>query len=145
MNKLKLGCAVVTSGNACRSREDQPEDRCMILQALAAVPARLFEAVVVVTPYPEIMRRARDFHFAALCSALPGSGIKRAVVLGLTGLRDCDGVMFLTGSLPTPGADEVAAVAEAWRANPRAFPKAEEKGPYLFPAWFYRDLLQAAL
>ncbi len=145
MNKLKLGCAVVTPGNARRDRLHQPEDCCMILQALAAVPSRLFEAVVVVTPYPEIMRRARDFHFAALCSAFPGRGIKQAVVLGLTGLRDCDGVMFLPGGLLGAETEDVAAAVETWRENPRAFPEPAEKGPYLFPAWFYRELIQAVL
>ena len=86
MDKLKLGCAVLTAGNSRHNRDDRPEDQCRILHALAAVPARIFESVVVVTPYPEIMRRARDFRFAALCSAGPEQGVRRAVVLGLTGL-----------------------------------------------------------
>lgn len=145
MDHLKLGCAVVTSGNTGPHRDNRLEDRCRILQSLAAVPAWVFEAVVVVTPYPEIMRRARDFHFAALCSAGPERGVRRAVLLGLTGLRDCDGVMFLTGGRFAPCPEAVAALAEKWRAMPRDFPEPGENGPWLFPSWFYPELSQAML
>ena len=145
MDKLKLGCAVLTYGNSRQNRDDRPEDRCMILQALAAIPTRIFEAVVVVTPYWESMRRARDFHFAALYSAGPEHGVPEAIVLGLTSLRDCDGVMFLSGGRPVPPSENVAALAEKWQEKPLDFAASEQCGPWIFPAWFYPELMQAVL
>ena len=91
----KLGCVLMAAGNARRFGENKlsaPLDgRSLILRALEAVPSEKFETVVVVTQYPEIMRLAGEFHFAAIHNDAPEEGISRTIALGLTALRDCDG------------------------------------------------------
>ena len=68
-NKPKIGCVVMAAGNARRFGENklaaQLRGRSLILRALEAVPAEKFDKVVVVTQYPEVMRLAGEFHFAA--------------------------------------------------------------------------------
>ena len=60
-NKPKIGCVVMAAGNARRFGENklaaQLRGRSLILRALEAVPAEKFDKVVVVTQYPEVMRR----------------------------------------------------------------------------------------
>ena len=72
----KLGCVVMAAGNARRFGENklaaQLRGRSLILRALEAVPAEKFDKVVVVTQYPEVMRLAGEFHFAAIHNRPPG-------------------------------------------------------------------------
>ncbi len=144
MDTLKLGCAVLTAGNTRRSTRLSLRQRSVILQALASIPAEEFDAIVVVTPYPEIMRLAKEFHFAAVCNDHPEQGVGWAVSLGLTGLRDCDGVMFLGGggTLPPPRREQITDALRKWRASPRD----ASSGPQasIFPAWFFHQLFQEA-
>ena len=81
----KLGCVLMAAGNARRFGENKlsaPLDgRSLILRALEAVPSEKFETVVVVTQYPEIMRLAGEFHFAAIHNDAPEEGISRTSAL----------------------------------------------------------------
>ena len=74
----KLGCVVLAAGNARRFGENKLASalrgRSLILRALEAIPAECFDTVVVVTQYPEIMRLAKEFHFAAICNQAPQLG-----------------------------------------------------------------------
>lgn len=145
MDTPKLGCAILTAGNTRRSVRLCLRQRSMILQTLASVPTEEFDAVVVVTPYPEILRLAKEFRFAAVCNDHPEQGAGWAVSLGLTCLRDCDGVMFLAGggSLPQPRREQIAAAVRKWRLSPQD----ASVGPLtsIFPAWFFHQLFQTAL
>ena len=104
MEHLKIGCVVMAAGNARRFGENKLiapiGGRSLILRALEAVPTEQIDSVVVVTQYPEIMRLAGDFHFAALHNPHPDWGISHTIQLGLTGLRDCGGVLFLVSDQP---------------------------------------------
>ena len=86
---LKIGCVVMAAGNARRYGNNklaaQLRGRSLILRALEAVPAEQFDTVVVVTQYPEIMRLAAEFHFAAVLNEHPEYGISHTIQLGLTG------------------------------------------------------------
>ena len=59
---LKLGCVVMAAGNASRFGENklaaEVRGRSLISRALEAVPEECFEAVVVVSQYPEIDRKS---------------------------------------------------------------------------------------
>lgn len=94
-------------GNARRFGENklaaQLRGRSLILRALEAVPAEKFDKVVVVTQYPEVMRLPGDFHFAAIHNPHPDYGISHTIELGLTALRDCDGVLFQVSDQPLRG------------------------------------------
>ena len=145
----KLGCVVMAAGNARRFGENklaaQLRGRSLILRALEAVPAEKFDAVVVVTQYPEIMRLAGEFHFSAVHNPRPDLGLSHTVSLGLTALRDCGGVLFSVSDQPLLRRESVARLVDCWRARPEQIAALGHGGrrgnPCLFPARFFPELL----
>ena len=148
-NQLKLGCVVMAAGNARRFGQNklaaQLEGRSLILRTLEAVPTEEFDQVVVVTQYPEIMRLAEQFHFAAVYNEHPDYGISHTIKLGLTGLRDCDGVLFLVSDQPLLLRETVAQLARLWKTQPDKIAALGHNGirgnPCLFPARFFPELM----
>ena len=146
----KLGCVVMAAGNARRYGDNklaaQLRGRSLILRALEAVPTEAIDSAVVVTQYPEIMRLAGEFHFAAVYNEHPDYGISHTIELGLTGLRDCDGVMFLVSDQPLLRRKSVAALASLWKSHPDSIAALSHGGvrgnPCVFPARFYPELLE---
>ena len=100
----------------------QLRGRSLILRALEAVPAEKFDKVVVVTQYPEVMRLAGEFHFAAIHNPHPDYGISHTIELGLTALRDCDGVLFQVSDQPLLRRERGRA------GGPLAHPAGEDRG-----------------
>ena len=113
---------------------------------MEAVPAEQMERVVVVTAYPEIMRLAAEFHFAAIFNDDPALGASHTIALGLTQLRDLDGVMFLVCDQPLLRRESVAALAGLWRRSPEKIAALGHNGvrgnPCVFPAPLYPELLK---
>ena len=146
----KLGCVVMAAGNARRYGDNklaaQLRGRSLILRALEAVPTEAIDSAVVVTQYPEIMRLAGEFHFASVYNEHPDYGISHTIELGLTGLRDCDGVMFLVSDQPLLRRKSVAALARLWKSHPDSIAALSHGGvrgnPCVFPARFYPELLE---
>ena len=146
----KLGCVVMAAGNARRYGDNklaaQLRGRSLILRALEAVPTEAIDSAVVVTQYPEIMRLAGEFHFAAVYNEHPDYGISHTIELGLTGLRDCDGVMFLVSDQPLLRRKSVAALARLWKSHPDSIAALSHSGgrgnPCVVPARFYPELLE---
>ena len=146
----KLGCVVMAAGNARRYGDNklaaQLRGRSLILRALEAVPTEAIDSAVVVTQYPKIMRLAGEFHFAAVYNEHPDYGISHTIELGLTGLRDCDGVMFLVSDQPLLRRKSVAALARLWKSHPDSIAALSHGGvrgnPCVFPARFYPELLE---
>ena len=146
----KLGCVVMAAGNARRYGDNklaaQLRGRSLILRAREAVPTEAIDSAVVVTQYPEIMRLAGEFHFAAVYNEHPDYGISHTIELGLTGLRDCDGVMFLVSDQPLLRRKSVAALARLWKSHPDSIAALSHGGvrgnPCVFPARFYPELLE---
>lgn len=144
-----LGCVVMASGNARRFGENklaaQLEGRSLILRTLEAVPPEQFETVVVVTQYPEIMRLAKEFHFAAIFNLNPEYGISHTIKLGLTHLRDCDGAAFLVSDQPFLRRESVAALTKLWYRYPSCIVALGHNGvqgnPCIFPARFFPELM----
>ena len=147
--QLKLGCVVMAAGNARRFGENKLaavlQGRSLILRTLEAIPAEVFHRVVVVTQYPEILRLAQEFHFAAVYNEHPDHGISHTIQLGLTGLRDCDGVMFLVSDQPLLRRETLVNLAELWREQPHRIVAPGHNGvrgnPCLFPARFFPELM----
>ena len=150
MDALKVGCVVMAAGNARRFGENKLaarlKGRSLISRALDAVPAEQLHAVVVVSQYPQVMDLAGTFHFAALYNPHPDWGISHTIALGLTALRDCDGVLFLVSDQPLLRRESVAAVVAAWRRQPEKIAALGHGGvrgnPCLFPARFFPELLE---
>ena len=147
---MKLGCVVMAAGNARRFGENKLaayfRGRSMILRALEAVPEETFDTVVVVSQYPEIMRLAKEFHFAAIHNEHPDFGISHTIELGLKGLQDCDGVLFQVADQPLLRRESVAALVELWKKQPEKIAALGHSGvrgnPCLFPARFFPELME---
>ena len=147
---LKIGCVVMAAGNARRYGNNklsaQLRGRSLILRALEAVPAEQFDTVVVVTQYPEIMRLVAEFHFAAVLNEHPEYGISHTIQLGLTGLRDCGGVLFQVSDQPLLRRESVAELVRLWKRSPESIAAVGHNGvrgnPCLFPARFFPELLE---
>ena len=130
-NKPKIGCVVMAAGNARRFGENklaaQLRGRSLILRALEAVPAG-------------------EFHFAAIHNPHPDYGISHTIELGLTALRDCDGVLFQVSDQPLLRRESVAELVDRWRTRPEKIVALGHGGvrgnPCLFPARFFPELLE---
>lgn len=147
--KQIIGCVVMAAGNARRFGQNKLaaslDGRSLILRALEAVPGDMLDRVVVVTQYPEVMRLAGDFRFAAIHNPHPEYGISHTIELGLTALRDCDGVLFQVADQPLLRRESVAGVIRTWLAQPRCIAALSHDGvrgnPCLFPAAFFPELM----
>lgn len=148
-HNVSLGCVVMAAGNARRFGANKLAaplgGRSLILRCLEAVPAEQFERVVVVTQYPEIMRLAKEFHFAAIHNQHPEIGLSHTIHLGLTALRDCSGVMFLVSDQPLLRRESIALLAGRWRQQPDHAAALSHNGvrgnPCVFPAGLFSELM----
>lgn len=146
----KLGCVVLASGNARRFGNNkltvELEGRSLIRRALEAVPPERFDAVVVVTQYPEILRLAEEFHFPAILNQQPENGLSHSLQLGLSQLQDCGGMCFLVSDQPLLKRSSVAALAALWRESPETIAALGHGGvrgnPCIFPARFFPELME---
>ena len=147
---MKLGCVVMAAGNARRFGENKLAVRfrgkSLIRRTLEAVPQNVFDAVAVVTQYSEIAVLAKEFSFAAIRNEHPDFGISHTIKLGLTELRDCDGVLFLVSDQPLLRRESVVKLAELWKQQPDKIAALCHDGvrgnPCLFPARFFPELLE---
>ena len=149
MERLKLGCVVLAAGGAARFGANkltaQLLGRSLIRRALEAVPAEEFERTAVVTRYPEIMALAEEFRFAAVYNDRPEEGLSRSVAMGLTEVRDCDGVLFCVSDQPLLRRESVKRLTALWRIHPEKIAALGHGGfrgnPCLFPARFFPELM----
>ena len=147
--RLKLGCVVMAAGSAKRFGANkltaQLQGRQLILRSLESVPPEAFEQVVVVTQYPEIMRIVKEFHFASILNDQPEEGLSRTIHLGLTALRDCDGVLFQVSDQPLLRRESVLALTEQWRSQPEGIAALGHGGvrgnPCVFPSALFPELM----
>ena len=147
---LKLGCVVMAAGNARRFGENKLAagvgGRSLILRALEAVPAEEFEAVAVVTQYPEILELAEGFRFAPVRNPHPDWGVSHTIRLGLETLGNLDGAMFLVSDQPLLKRESVEALLDLWRSQPEKIAALAHGGvrgnPCIFPSRFFRELRQ---
>ena len=147
--RLKLGCVVMAAGSAKRFGANkltaQLRGRQLILRSLESVPPEAFEQVVVVTQYPEIMRIVKEFHFASILNDQPEEGLSRTIHLGLTALRDCDGVLFQVSDQPLLRRESVLALTEQWRSQPEGIAALGHGGvrgnPCVFPSALFPELM----
>ena len=144
-----LGCVIMAAGNAVRfganKLEAELDGKPLIRRAFEAVPAGVFDRVVVVTQYPAVAALAREFGFEPVRNDRPGDGLSRTVRLGTQALAQCDGIAFLVADQPWLKRDSVEALAALWAQHPAKIAAMARGGvrgnPCLFPAQFYPELL----
>lgn len=146
---LKTGCVVMAAGNARRFGQNklamEVRGRSLIRRALEAVPPEAFDAVAVVSQYPEILALAEEYHFTSVENAHPDWGVSHTIRLGLEALGGLDGAMFLVSDQPLLRRESVRALAALWRSQPDKIAALAHDGvrgnPCLFPARFFPELL----
>ena len=144
-----LGCVVMAAGNARRFGENKlaagVRGQSLILRALEAVPAEEFEAVAVVTQYPEVLELAERFRFSAVRNAHPDWGISHTIRLGLEALGECGAALFQVSDQPLLRRETVAAEVAFFRAHPDKLVGLGHDGvrgnPCIFPAAYFPELL----
>jgi molybdenum cofactor cytidylyltransferase len=145
----KPGCVVLAAGNGKRFGANKLtaalDGRSLILRSLETVPAECFSSVVVVTQYPEILKLAGEFHFAAVLNDKPELGVSRSLHLGLTALRDRPAVCFQVSDQPLLRRESVAALADFWHQAQEQIAALAHGGvrgnPCIFPAKFFPELM----
>ncbi len=148
-NRLTLGCVLLAAGNARRFGGNKLtaslDGRSLIVRALEVIPIEDLESVVVVTQYPEIMRLGKEFHFAAIHNAHPELGLSHSLQMGLTALRDCDGILFLVADQPLLQRTSVASLISLWRKQPEKIAALAHNGvrgnPCIFPSRLFHELM----
>ena len=145
----KPGCVVLAAGNASRFGKNKLEaaldGRSLILRSLETVPTECFSSVVVVSQYPDVLKLAGEFHFAALHNDKPELGLSRSLQLGLTALRDCNAVCFQVSDQPLLRRESVAALCDFWQEAPKQLAALGHGGvrgnPCIFPSEFFPELM----
>lgn len=147
---LKIGCVVMAAGSAKRFGSNklavELRGRSLFRRALDAVPTQQFNRVVVITQYPEFTNTVKEYHFAEIFNDQPESGLSHTVHLGLTALRDCDGVLFQVADQPLLRQESISALCDLWRRQPDKIAALAHQGhrgnPCLFPAHFFPELMK---
>jgi molybdenum cofactor cytidylyltransferase len=145
----KPGCVVLAAGNGKRFGANKLtaalDGRSLILRSLETVPVECFSSVIVVTQYPEILKLAGEFHFAATLNDKPELGVSRSLHLGLTALRDRPAVCFQVSDQPLLRRESVARLVDFWHQAPDQIAALAHGGvrgnPCIFPARFYPELM----
>ena len=132
-------------GSCCGRRAGRVLDgKPLIRRAFEAVPAGVFDRVVVVTQYPAVAALAREFGFEPVRNDRPGDGLSRTVRLGTQALAQCDGIAFLVADQPLLSASAVRAVVRQWREHPSCIVGAacgtRRGNPNVFPREFFPAL-----
>lgn len=145
---MELGCVVMAAGSSSRFGANKLMQALngipLYRRALEAVPAD-FPRVHVVTGYQAVAELAREMGFVVIQNDRPELGISRTIHLGLEGLADCCGVLFMTADQPLLTAKTLMRLAAAFRTVPEAIIAAAHNGqrgnPCLFPRALFPELL----
>lgn len=150
VSRSKIGCLVMAAGNAARFRSNklaaELDGKPLIRHALEAVPAGLFERVVVVTQYPEVEALAQEYGFEAVRNRHPDYGISYTIRLGTETLSDCNAILYMVSDQPLLDDASVERIVEQWREHPCNIVGAGHNGkrgnPNIFPREFFDELMQ---
>lgn len=143
-----LGCVIMAAGNAVRfganKLEAELDGKPLIRRAFEAVPAGVFDRVVVVTQYPAVAALAREFGFEPVRNDRPG---RRAEPHGPPRHAGAGAVRrhrLPCGRPALLSASAVRAVVRQWREHPSCIVGAacgtRRGNPNVFPREFFPAL-----
>lgn len=147
-SRMRLGCVVMAAGASRRFGENKLLKTFggvpLYRRALEAVPESEFDMVCVVTGSKEVAELAASRGFRTACNDRPELGVSRTIRLGLEGMTQMDGVLFMTADQPLLTADTLRRLAEAFRQAPQCIWAAAANGvrgnPCLFPRTLFGEL-----
>lgn len=117
----------------------------MIRHTFDAVPARLFAGACVVSCYPEVLALAEEYGYFPVHNPCSREGQSASIRLGLSALRDRDGVLFAVCDQPWLQRKSVERLLDCFSRYPEGICalswKGERGNPVLFPAGLFPALL----
>lgn len=147
--RLPVGCVVMAAGSARRFGANKLNaavgGRTLIRRALEAVPVERLAAVCVVTQYDEVEALAEEYGFRCVRNRHPEWGVSHTIRLGTEDLaRRCGALLFMVADQPLLQRETVAAMVEAYLAQPERILALAHNGvrgnPCLFPADCFPEL-----
>ena len=150
VQRASIGCLVMAAGNAKRFGENKLAatlgGETLIYRALKAVPKALFDRIVVVTQYPEVMELAQAFGFETIQNKHPDFGISHTVLLGTQAMLECNAILYMVSDQPLLDDASIERIVEQWREHPCNIVGAAHNGkrgnPNIFPREFFDELMQ---
>lgn len=150
MKKTSLGCVIMAAGNARRFGANKlaaiVDGKPIIRRAMEAIPIEQFDAITVVTQYPEVETLAHEFGFQCIRNEHPDWGISHTISLGLNTLSHLDAVMFQVSDQPMLQKDSINAMLDYYRQHSDKIVGLSHDGvrgnPNIFPARFFPELMQ---
>lgn len=150
MSEQTIGCVVMAAGNASRFGSNKLMQKlggkALFCRVLEAIPPQCFEKVVVVSQYPGFAEFVKELPFAFIYNTLPEKGVSHTIVLGLSALGECDGVLFCVSDQPLLRRETIEKLAALWQKHPEKIVAPAHEGvrgnPCLFPSRFFPELLE---
>lgn len=146
---MKLGCVVMAAGSSRRFGANKLlqsfRGKALYRWVLEAVPGQLFSTVRVVTGYMPIAEAAKVVGFLPVENNQPERGVSHTIRLGLEGMQEYDGVLFVTADQPLLTGDTIRHVVETFREKPEAIVAAACQGKRGNPCLFPRKLFPALM
>ena len=147
---MKIGCVLMAAGNSSRFGENKLAKEVagvpIFCRALSAIPENVFDRVVVVTQSSLFSNYIKDYHFTEIHNLEPEKGVSLTIHLGLSTLKDCDGVLFSVCDQPLLRRESVNALVELWRTRPETIAALSCDGrrgnPCIFPARYFGELME---
>ena len=140
---MKIGAVLMAAGNAERFGENKLAQtfggKTLASRALDALGGYDFDAVAVVTQYPELEKEAKERGYIPVKNEHPDRGISHTISLGLDALPGCDGILFSVADQPCLSGRSVKSVVEAWKENPAGIAAAAHDGVRGNPCIFSKD------
>ena len=146
---MKIGAVLMASGAAHRFGSNkllhEVDGVPMIQRTMRAVCPRLFDRAMVVSAYPEILSLAEQNGYLPIPNPSAAEGQSASIRLGLSALKDMDGVLFAVCDQPWLKQESVIRLLKEYSENPDCLCALGWQGrrgnPVIFPKAFFPDLL----
>ncbi len=149
MKALHLSAIILASGHARRFGENKllhpVNGKPMIEHLFASIPAGLFQQVIVVSIYDEVLTIAKKYGYLAVHNEDPTGDMAKTITLGVEKLDGlCSGCMCFVSDQPWLTSETIEALAAQFRKEPEKIhiPRCESKqgNPVIFPSRFFTEL-----
>lgn len=141
---MELGCVMMAAGSGLRFGGNKLAQalggKPLYQRAMEAIPAGVFQTVVVVTQYDAVAALAGEKGFLCLRNHHPDWGVSHTIQLGLEAVGDCGGALFMTADQPFLEAETVSRLAAAFLETPDKIVAAASQGKRGNPCLFPQDL-----